>query len=125
MFKKLHFSLFMSRVPKPFICSVDVIAKKAISANLSCLNYLKQMPPTTLQLFFRIIIDSWFRSNTSFTIYSLGIFGSCRAKMFFKSSKCFRFYCTRSFFITLKMIWWLCSCCLAALSLATKPSPTF
>jgi hypothetical protein len=38
----------MSLVPKPLICSVDVIARKAISANLSCANYLKQIPPTTL-----------------------------------------------------------------------------
>jgi hypothetical protein len=84
-------SLFMRRVPKPLICSVEVMARKAISANRSCLNYRKQIPPTTFELFRRIIIDSWFLSNTSFTIYSFGILGSCRAKMFFRSRRYFRF----------------------------------
>jgi hypothetical protein len=54
----LHFNLFMSLVPNPLICSVEVMARKAISANRSCLNSLKQMPPTTLELFLRMIIDS-------------------------------------------------------------------
>lgn len=83
----LPFNLFINLVPKPLICSVEVMAKKAISANFSCLNYLKQIPPTTLIPFFKMIIDSWLRSKTNLTIYSLGIFGSCRAKMFLRSSR--------------------------------------
>ena len=55
---ELPLSLFMSLVPKPLICSVEVMARKAISANLYCLNSLKQMPPTTLTPFFKIIMDS-------------------------------------------------------------------
>jgi hypothetical protein len=82
----LPFNLFISLVPNPFICSVEVIAKKAIYANFSCLNSRKQMPPTTLESLRRMTIDSWFLSNTNLTIYSLGILGNCLAKIFLRSS---------------------------------------
>jgi hypothetical protein len=81
----------MSLVPKPLICSVEVMARNAISANLSALNYLKQMPPTTFELFFKMIMDSWLRSKTSLTMYYLGILGSCRAKIFLRSRRYLRF----------------------------------
>ena len=77
----------MRRVPKPRICYVEVMARKAISANLSSLNSLKQIPPITFWLFFNMTMDSWLRSKTSLTMYSLGILGSCLAKMFLRSSR--------------------------------------
>lgn len=83
------------------------------------------MPPTTLMLFFKIIIDSWLRSNTSLTIYSLGILGSCLAKMFLRSKRYFKFSWFWSLRITLKVIVCCSSCSFAAVSLATKPRPTF
>lgn len=115
----------MRRVPNPLICSVDVMARKAISVNLYCLNSRKQIPPTTFELFLRIIIDSWFLSNTSLTIYSFGILGNCLAKIFFKSSRYFRLSWFWSLWMTLKAIWFDCSCSFAAQSRATNPSPTF
>jgi hypothetical protein len=115
----------MSLVPNPLICSVEVIAKKAISANLSSLNSLKQIPPMTFWLFLRIIIDSWFRSKTNFTIYYFGIFGSCLAKMFFKSNKNLSDSWLPSFLITLNEISCFYYCVLAALSRAANPRPTF
>ena len=38
-----------------------------------------------LGLFLAITRDSWCLSNTSFTMYSLGILGNCLLKMFFRS----------------------------------------
>lgn len=87
----LRLSLFINLVPNPLTCSVEVIAKKAIYVNLSSVNCLKLIPPRTVSPFLSITIDSWCLSNTNFTIYYLGIFGNCLAKMFLRSTKYFPF----------------------------------
>ena len=121
----LPLSLFISLVPNPLICSVEVIAKNATSANFSSMNYLKQIPPMTLSLSLRIIIDSWFLSKTNFTMYYLGILGSCLENMFFRSRRHFNDYLFPSFRITLKDISFFYYCIFAALSRAVNPNPIF